>query len=158
MILRYVPSVVSPSGKAESAYLVTASRTGEMVSTVASRLQKVFFGKADDVAAVEAVAAAQPRSVAHDLTFVLITSPANPLAASQASEFRTLAAQKATGMFLHAGSSGSAAVATHFGVEVSGVQSVVVALDSRKKKVSGHVVISSETSEDDAWLVRRGLF
>ena len=54
-------------------------------------------------------------------------------------------------MFVH---STNAAARQHFGVTANADTSVIVAVDSRGKKVSGYVTISSSTSDSDGWKVR----
>ena len=148
----YIPASISPSKKGIAANVVTASRTGDMVSAVVDRISTSFAAEVASIADMEAIAKAQSISIAHDVTFVLITSPDNDQAGDQVQEFKALAAEKATAMFLH--TSNSAEFAQHFGVSVSATQSAVVALDSRGKPLPGFVYLLNENDKDTTWLVR----
>ena len=72
----------------------------------------------------------------------------------QVDAFRTLAVQRSTAMFVHAANTD---IAAHYGLtEVTDVRSAVFAIDSRGRKVSGHVLLRGVADEDAlqvGWLV-----
>jgi protein disulfide-isomerase-like protein len=142
----YLPASVSFSGEEAAANIVTAARDAAMVKQIVQRLNNRYFATAKDEEGIAMVAKAQSISIMHDVTFVLLTDPANENETSEVRRIQDLAAKKATAMFVHANG------VQFEDVEVSSTQSALIAVDSRMEKLPGHVYINSAspTSSDNS--------